>query len=365
MDKFQTRGMKQFWEISAEFFDFLRDKSPDPDSDDIDDMILFLNNIVLTNPDKQVEGVEAWCDNMAERLDPKHVRYAKALDRILDKDGEALRHGAVAHALAYRDSQAADASSSSTTWKQLQLTRRLKEGTWSDADVEAVWRYIEELGRAAYQATGRAPPRIPTRDELAESIRSKKQSRTSSSSAAAPGETERPSLSRAFEISVLSLCESRGAAAPEKDDVSNIKSLLTSLVPQRPGGPSSATIGDMIDSHNASVLPHVHEAIPKLGLDGREMSATEWNLLTQATAMCRMERAIPSTMMSTIEKFASSMASNVMSGKMDMSTETLERLSTEVMGSIDPSDIEKMGENVGELLPVLNSLRQSMAGSGA
>ena len=342
----------RFWDLSVELITYLHDETQDPECDD---MLLFIQNIVMNDQKKQIEGAECWCENMLEPLDKK-VKYSKALERILNVDEEPVKGGVVMHALAYRDIDAMSISSTSNVFRRMGLQEKMKAGNWTEEKSAVVWAYMDDLANVAFRATGMTRPRVPTRAELAKNIKSKKPS------------TSNISMSRAFGIAVNALCESRGCKGMHDDaTVADIKKRCCAVSGEMIGDRS---IADMVTSHDESSLTSIHTAVPELGVGTEKpLTTSEWGILTQIFSMVRVERAVPSGMMNTIEHFASKLTNDLMEGKMDLSPDRLEALGSEVMGHINQNDLQSMSENLADLLPALGAMGSSamsgMAGAGA
>ena len=56
MDSFRKRNLKEYWDMSEEFINFIKDHSSLEDVEEIDDMLLFLKNVCLTNDAKMVQN---------------------------------------------------------------------------------------------------------------------------------------------------------------------------------------------------------------------------------------------------------------------------------------------------------------------
>ena len=127
------------------------------------------------------------------------------------------------------------------------------------------------------------------------------------------------------------------------------------------------SVADRVTSHDPSVVPYIHQHLPQLGLDAskRDVSNSEWGILTQMFSMVRVERAVPGNMMNTIESFASKLTSDIMEGKETLSPDRLESIGSEVLGNLNPSDLQQMTENLSELLPALGAMSSAASMNGA
>lgn len=339
--KLKRRALLHHNDIQGDFLEFIKGTTTDEDdAADIEDMQLFMTNIISNNEDKMQEGLDTWIENMLEPLDPKKARYAKPIDRILAD--EASKHVAcVYHAVAFMHLEVMLDCSSSDVLKRLDLKRRFD--AWSEAQREEFWSFMRELNRTAFAASDNTPPRVPTRDEISLNIKTR---RTESSG-------QPPSMNRAFVVAYGALMESRNGSLQRVDDalVDSTKDALGCLMKEQ-----SDTM-QLISAKDDSVLERLAVVMPDIDF-AREMTPTDWDLLSQMCTLCNFERAIPGNIMQHVETFAQKLASDMASGKRDMSSlANFEAIGEELMSKIDPDDISKLGESADNLMPMLDMLK--------
>ena len=211
MQRWRTRAVGTYIELTEEFLVFLKERASDPS--EIEDMLLVARNIVKNDPAKQIEACQTWCDNMFEPLSKK-VRYARALDRILQPSGGGA---IVAHAVAYHDVVSLCASSTSPSFRRLQLDAIVAQPNWTDDDTSLMWKYIDDINRAAFEACEKPLPSTPSREEISRNIRSHKKT---------DGHT---TIQQAFYAAVGTLCESRATLVPPDADMDKLKAELSAM----------------------------------------------------------------------------------------------------------------------------------------
>lgn len=330
MSRREKRLVDYFWSVTEDLLTFLAGKNADHE-----DSLLYTRNVIVNSDSKKAEGVASWRDCMLESLHPS-VKYCKTLNRVLGSG-----RAAVYHAIAYRDIAAIDLSCSSQVWKDINVSKEMQSERWTPEDTATFWEFMDDLTRASFDATSTAPGPVPTRDELAESIRSSKKN---------PDAT-----SRAFTVAVQSLCESRGV--PAVGDGAMPELLRTC-------GNADAALMSRIGDRDVGCLDDVDALTPMLGCGATKqpMTSTDWTLLSQVFTMSSVSRAVPGRMMSSIESVAAKMAQDVVDGKCQLTAEKLQEVSAEVMGGMNQRDIAELSQNVQHLLPALNAMRAGIPG---
>ena len=347
MNTFEARNNKLHWDIMIEFVEFVKEHSTAgaEDKEELDDILLFLNNVVLPSDARQKEGIDAWITNMHEPIDPKKVKYAKAVDRILSS-ANPPSHAMIYHAFAYRDLKAACECSNSTALQRLNLLSHNMD--WSDEVQATMWKYFDELNRSAFEACSKTPPTVPSRDEIAKNIKSKKT------------DNQPPSMQRAFSIALHALSESRCETSSSKisdEAVEATKSAIVNLLKAT----DEARLSTQITEHSEDALKTLQPALSDIPLLNKPLSNSEWSLLTQIVTLSKVERAVPSNVMSQVEQFAHKLTGDLLSGKRDFSQlSNIESIGDELMSQLNPEDMSSLTEGVESLLPALELLKKSL-----
>lgn len=359
MDAFLSRAERAHCQAMLDFLGFLKAHAPvEHDTSEIEDMQLYVTNLVLPDDEKRRLAVETWRDSMIEPLDARDVKYGKALDRILagDPEGAVCCGSSVFHAMAYRDLDAVIASSTSETLARLNLSVLMRD--FSDSDTKAMWKYVDELSRTAFEALDVAPPRVPDREEIARNIRANR--RPSGGGA----------ITRAFSVAVHALHEALCRDLPpdgarrdrlDEEGVEQVKQQLTTALAEDEG------LLARLQRREDAALRELASRVTPARLPLRApLGASEWGLLLQALALCKVDGHVPKAVMHQVEGFAQRLANDMMSGRRDLSSlANLESMGEELMSQIDPSDMDKLTANVDQLLPMLQTLQQSLQVPGA
>lgn len=347
MNRWKEAGLKRYWSLTTDFLDFILEKCPG--DSECEDMKLFHSNVISSCEKTQNEGITAWIESMEESL-LKRVKYAKAVERIMSGEDSDVKTAVVFHALAYRDIEGMYSSSTSTVLQRLALNAKMKLDSWTSEDTTCMWKYMDEINRAAYDSIGKEPPRVPSRDEIAKNIKTNKR-----------GASDGHSMYRAFHVAVRSLAEMRNSKKTELSDatVELVKAAFARALANEDLG-----LASKIESNDASCLvllckeDAVFESV--LGDAVAPMSASEWQLLTQMLGLTQVNKAVPTAMMETIESYAKNLASDVMEGRRDFSQMNIEEMGAEVMAQLNPDDVDHMASNVDGLQNVLSTLTRGM-----
>lgn len=359
MDRLRERAICAHCDVMLELVDYIIEHSAAAQDavEDLKDGKLMLDAL-LRDDGKRKEAVETWVENMAEPLNPKKVRYCKALDRIHKCESA----GTVYHAVVYRDLAAMYASSTSEALARLALL--VHTDGWPDDRLQSMWELIGELNRTAYLALAQTPPSVPEPEALAANIRQHKRS-----SAAAGGEGKGHALHRAVYTTFQALADARvepeRAASADVMADAEVDAMKAELVARLKATPS---LSERVDAKDATVLAELGAALPKLRLAEPQppFDDRQWTLLSQCVSLSRVDDFLPSSLMNQVEGFAHQLAGDVMSGRRNMaSLADIESMSEEIMSKFDMGEVDKLAENADNLLPMLQSLQKNLGGMGA
>lgn len=347
------RALQTYYKVLKEFLENLLVMFPG--DGEIDDCLLYVNNVVIGNPESMVKGIETWCQNMAEPLPKGSAKYMKAIESITGKPA------LVYHAFAYRDASVMFTSSSSPTLKRLNLAEKLNSGLFDEASLTVFWEYIDEMTTSAYRAISPESkwaivPTVPTRADIQEDIARRKSAACSTGSASAESaQTVDQGIFDAFKR----LCSLRGVSH-EFASSESIAALIESV-----GKKSMSTEESNADDTLSTLCQKKRDEAFFAALknisptanwgDGRP-TPEEWDLLNKCMGLSCMRSAIPEHMMSGIESMANKLMSDITSGRVDMSTLNVEAIGHEVLSSVSPEDMNAFANNVDKILPVLNHL---------
>ena len=77
-------------------------------------------------------------------------------------------------------------------------------------------------------------------------------------------------------------------------------------------------------------------------------------------SFCSVRKHIPNGMMGQIENYALKLAEDINSGKCDLNSINLQQIGQDVLQNCDSGEMMQMADNIGHLLPTLQSLQKGM-----
>lgn len=273
------------------------------------------------------------------------VRYVKAVERLTKKAP------VVYHALMYKDLNAVK-DIVEETWKYGKDLMSCFD-SMSDKDKTCVLRCFETMTRSAYEAHFVSDlPFVPTRQEIQENIRNKKERTTS--------HEDSPSISKAFYTHLNSLTEKTGAKCPiTAGDEDALKQAMASWHTFGKGSTNCTKNSILISKCDESVLPSLNDAFPELGIRAPVEDET-WKDMQQLANFSAVTESIPTNMMSRIEAMANRLADDIVSGKTDMANVNLGEIGQQVLSGCNESDMSNFASNIEDLLPALQNFGQGL-----
>ena len=345
------RAIKAHFEVLQEFLGNLANMFPE--CEDTADMLLFTKNCVIGNREKCIEGVEGWCENMAEPLKKGSAKYMKAIESITKKPA------CIYHAFAYRDVAAIEASSTSQNLRRLSLLSKLNSDKFDADSKNTFWEYMDELNRTAYEGLppgsrwGPAPI-VPTRDDIQRDIISRK---TNSSSSTASGGQH--SLSSGISDCFKRLCQIRNMTQPTPP--SSLATVINEAACRETKDPTTGgnvIVGDMCRNKQMTgftlLLTH---AFPDVLWGTDPPSEEEWDCLNKMIGLSTMKSAIPSNMMDGIENVANKLVEDLAAGKTDISSLNIESIGQQVLAGVSADEMSNFANNIDKIMPALGNLK--------
>lgn len=322
-DIFAQRAVDSFWSLMHDFGAALKETFPD--CEETKDWVLWSDNVIGTDPDKRLKGIETWYETMSTPLAKGCAKYAKAVQSITDAPTT------VYHAVAYRDAEAAHATAS--VLKPLDFPGKMKTLKGEERDV--FWQYLSELNAHAYGALRRACPAVPTSDEIAKDI-AKRRSQASASKSLETTLTGSGNFEKSIEDGWKKLCASRGVAAAFDGVVAKLEAFAID---------GSATD---LEARSRLVLDRFSDE-----LGARPLTQDEWVQFESVHQLCTMHSAIPTEMMRGIESVANGLVEEVANGKASLETLDIEAIGQKVLSQVSSHDISSFASNLDKILPAL------------
>ena len=341
--KLKLRKRTEFFSLVDEFIENIMELFPD--CGDTKDMQTIFRGTTRGSKMLENEFLQSWYDNMCTPLAAKHVKYARALERIMGTPGT------VYHACVYHDADAMHLSCDSATLSKIGLYDKFHDDRMKDHK-DTVWKYIEELNRVAYSVLDKETPRVPTREEINENIaQSKKKS-------AMPA--EQPSMISAFATNLDELC-----VACNKKDVLNTKTeqsrkeLMQRWARATRVEIEGERVAALCEKGDSRAVAAYALEFPELCLS--DVSSVPWSIIKQLNAFSAVGDNIPPKMMGRIEDLANKLADDLASGRKDLSNLSLADIGQQVLSGCDTTDMNQFADNIGELMPALQGFQRQMS----
>jgi hypothetical protein len=341
------RYRAQFFEMLEEFAEQLI--AVFPECEDTKELLTMYRGTVKSSAAREDEMLQSWIDNMKCPLNPKHVKYAKAIERILGQNG------CVYHACMYRDVESMYACCDSPTLNKMKLYEKFYDERMDSTSKEISWKYIDIMNEAAHKSMGVELPRVPTRDEINASIAKKKAPTPSVNS-------EQPSMVSAFYTNIKEL-----ASAMQQSSVyANLNGEEQRTMMQTWAKTSRVEIdGKKASAWCENKDPRGLEPFKAQfeDLSFETVSDEAWMYINQLNTFSAVGDNIPSKMMGRIEDLANKLADDLVSGNKDLSQLNLSDIGQQVLAGCDPADMSKFAENIGDILPALQGFQKQHMGN--
>lgn len=336
-DPFTQKAKRQFIEYSLMWVEFLQQKFPDDEN--TQDTFIFLNNVVKNSESQINEQCESWMANMKTPLNSKKTKYAKAVERITKQTA------VVYHAVKYRDIDALQHSLNSPVCSKLQIFDKYRSPALTDDDKEIVWKYMDKITSSAYEASSETPPTVPSRLEIQENIKSRKEK-----------PDEGPSMVRAFQTHINALCRLLNEAEPLVDvSDERVREEMVKWTAFAKGSTDGERNLQLCQQNNPCVIGQLVQAFPILAKIQtlERIDDKIWRNINQLNGFSTVSENIPSKMMGRIEDVANKLASDIVAGKTDMASVNLSDIGQQVLSGCDEADMSKFANNIEDLLPAL------------
>ena len=338
MEVFVANSRAQFLEFSSHWIEFFTTKFPE--CEETKDCKIFLDSVVKNSTEKLTEQIQMWRTNIMTPL--KKTKYSKAIERITNKQA------VIYHALCYQDVIALKENMTSGIVQRVDLFE--KYNSLSDADRASVWRFMQKISIAAFEALEETPPVVPSRTEISENIRARKEKTTD----------ESPSMSKAFATHVNGMCKHLGQKPVlENADDALIKKWMTRWHTFSKDTTNEKKNTVLCQQEDPAVLAKLVAAFPEFEtLSADTVTAQIWKNINQLNGFSAVTENIPTKMMGRIEDMASRLADDIVSGKTDMASVNLHDIGQQVLAGCEEADMSQFANNIEDLLPVLQNFQK-------
>lgn len=298
-----------------------------------------------------MDHAKAWHREMSAPIDTTHVKYAKAVTRIIQEPAPTYL------CVEYRD---ADALRGMELLDEYGL--EMPKPDASDAARGRYWTGLRMLCRYAQVALAVEPARVPTKQDIQRNIEQHRQSRK------APRFGENMSMASAFQNGMASLGEAVGgdegtglAARIRALSGNALRDVCTEWsegvsgdvethVKARDADALRVCAWPVLTTEEAAALVHALE---------RDAEGT-WKCLDQILCFSRVHKHIPSAMLSKIEACAQQLAGDISSGAQSLDSLDLAKLGESVLSECSEEDMAQVASNLAALLPTLGTLQGAM-----
>lgn len=284
-----------------------------------------------------------WLDHLNQPLPKsKQVRYSKALERILGTPGSNF------HACAYRDVIGLKPTNDLT--KCMNLEETLKK--YNDSEKSTFWKYIDKINACAFESMGYSLPRVPTRQEIHNNIKSKKHEDT--------GCIEQPSMSKAFQQALIKLEKEFSLNADwSSASESQVSEYITRWNAFTKETVNDVNILNLCNDHDNDVVPVLRSHFSDIPWPD-VLSKEQWEIVIQLNSYSSVGKNIPVKMMGRIENMASKLADEIVSGKRDLGSMDLNDIGQQVLSGCDQEDMNSFAENIEQLLPAIQGFQNNI-----
>ena len=339
-DLFEEKARKEFLEYSTMWIEFMQTKFPD--CEETKDCKIFLDSVVKNSPEQLKEQIEHWHRNVTTPLNTKKTKYAKAVERIVGSPAM------VYHAMMYKDVAALRESMKSEMAERVDLLGKYE--SMNEGDQASVWKFMQKISGAAFEAKNATLPRVPTREEISVNIKMRKEKTPD----------EAPSMVRAFQTHINGLSKQlQLKPLLDNADDNTIKRWMARWAEFAKATTDGVSHTTLCQQNNPAVLTPLQAAFPELKkLKSKADDEQVWRNINQLNGFAAVTENIPVKMMGRIEDMASRLADDIVSGRTDMASVNLHDIGQQVLAGCDESDMSKFAGNIESLLPALSTFNR-------
>jgi len=290
------------------------------------------------------DDLKQWCDSLTAGLDADEKDLMEFLHRLASYLSTSVPHKMVKYdrailsitgnplnvyqVLMYKD--IGTVCNVFPRLSSLQIDEKIK--TLSNDDLGMFWQFVHEAIQLILRATQTIPPVVPTTQQIADDIERRRRQRDQMQNT----NTSREGMSVADGVDDLwkELCHTR--------DVTPMP--LTEALTER--------VARLVSGETTE--EEMCRNFPELG-DG-EYSDESLAIAHRIGSLCTMKNAIPTNMMSGIERVASSLVRDINSGKMDFASLDVEKIGEQVLRGVGEGDVNDFAKSLDKILPALQSM---------
>ena len=226
-----------------------------------------------------------------------------------------------------------------------------------------VWIFFDKLSEAAQGFAGYAHPPPPTYEAIEAEIERHRQGRKQKkkqSDGAIP-QTMEEAQHQSLVHGIQQLQQQCGVPVqipPEQDLFVHLKTQLSMTAESGDAYSKLASSGDTANFASADLWKEWK--LPPFTTANEAAWQEFMTCCHRANMLADLQRALPPNMLKHIESHAAGLATQLDDGSMDLASVDMAQMGQSVIGSCTETDMTHLSQNIGTLLPTLNTLAQSM-----
>mgnify|MGYP006140531237 CR=1 FL=1 len=334
---FVKKSRDQFVEYSTLWVEHMEKLFPE--CQETKDCKIFFENVVAHSESQLTEQIRLWHEGMQA---PLNVKYGKAIERITSSPAR------VYHALTYRDITALRDNIKSATALRVDLFGKYEQV--DDEQKLIIWRFMDKITSAAYEALESKLPVVPLRAAIHENILNRKDKSSD----------DAPSMAKAFQTHVNALCKQLGSVAVlEGATDASVGAWMHRWHEFAKDSTGGEKMTALCANQDARALHALVGAFPELARleDPGKVDEKVWKNIAQLNGFSSVTGNIPQKMMGRIEEMASKLADDIVAGRTDMASVNLTDIGQQVLSGCNEDDMSKFANNIEELLPALQTFQ--------
>ena len=306
--------------------------------------------------------VENWFKYLTTPL--PDTKYKKPLERLLQSVESEYPHAVIYHAYQYNDIATAG-SEANPLQDFIDLNHILSDPSFDAESRDATFKYMKALNNLVFEIKKRKVPPCPTRDEIANEIDSfRKQAKQTADE---PAKYSIQNTTTDLIMSLSNICREQGVVfdkdlyneiAEKQDDgrdwIVDWHDAMQTCI-------DGKTLYELFSREEYATFCRAEEVqfLNSLGifelikLSDNEYREETVEIIGKINILSQVHGSVPVNMRHKIEETAQKLASQILSGNVDLASIDIGQIGNDVLEGCDPSDLTELANKVGSLLPEL------------